>query len=535
MSAKASRLAAKYAGALIALLIASMIAAYAALYLTRGREAVIGFIDISGYIIYEEDRTAYLKMIECAIRNDTIRAVVVRVRSPGGYVTMVEDVYRALRLLSSKKPTVAVIQDIAASGGYYVAMAADWVVAEPTSLIGNIGVILIVPPRSKPSEAVVESGPYKLTGFPLTELYGVARGALRNFLSAIKESRGDRLRVSLEELSLGKLYLGSEAKEMGLIDELGTVNDAMERVVKQLHLTKYKVVPLSKVVRGLKEEWPGASVWLSRRKVSEAELLSAASGAVPLYYLSPLYVNITSQVVVKIPGPSRTVISSTQLGVEGSVLIDMSHKNNFLIDEVGTLLSEIVKGGLKVRFVGNRGEFVSAVERRPKALVIINPCEGYTTDEIKAVLEFVERGGKLILIYDPLRAPARHVNLIAMEFGFVFFGGLLYDMRENFGVPRNVVVRSFNSSHALAENLTELVLLGATHVASEGAAVAFTSNTTMLSASERCGVYTPIAASSGVVAIGDFTFLSDPYCHLADNKAFIDRLVSFIKKSSHKK
>lgn len=517
------------------LLLVLVISVFAVLYMFRRREGVIGVIDVDGYIIYDADRTAYLKMIEYALRNDTIKGVIVRVRSPGGYLSMVEDVYRALKLLSDKKPTIAVIQDIAASGGYYIALGATTIIAEPGSFIGNVGVIVIVPYQIRPTEKVLESGPYKLSGVSPLQLYDIVKVALDSFLQVIKERRGNKLKISLEELSEGKLYLGITCKEYGLVDSLGSMNDAIEMLVKLTRLERYKVVSLSSVIKEFNETWPGAMLWRQRRKVSTTKLISSNVSPFKVYYLSPLYVNLTktNQMFATQRSESLESLSSIGGGAEGTILIDLSHKNDLWLSEIGTLLSELVKQGLKVRFIGDRSNFTTLLSFA-KALMIVNPNSLYSDNEIKAIVGFVKRGGKLVLIYDPSRTYAIYINSIAMDLGIYFVDGFLYDIKNHYKIYRNIIVTEFNSSELLTKNLTKLVFFTATHIVSNGTAIAFTSNTTVLSTSESSGVYSPIVVVKNVVAIGDLTFLTDPYCYLADNKIFVKRLVEFIKGYSGK-
>jgi len=505
------------------LLLIITISVFATLYMFKEKEGVIGIIDINGYVLYDSDRTAYLKMIEYALRNDTIKGVIVRVRSPGGYVSMIEDIYNALKMLSEKKPTIAVVQDVAASGGYYIALGASLIMAEPDSFIGNIGVIVIVPYQIRPTEKVLESGPYKLLGVSLIELYDVVKIALDNFLHAIKERRGDKLKVPLEELVKGKLYLGTTCKEYGLIDKLGTMNDAIEMMMKLTNLKKYKIISLTSVVRKLNETWPGTLLWISRKKPNLTELISSNAAPLKVYYLSPLYINLTKDYQILTAQQLKNLEHSLsgKLGTVGTVLIDFSHKNDIQTSEIGTLLSELIKSGLKIKFVSDKQEFLSLLNKEVKALIIANPNAPYSDDEIKSVTNFVKEGGKVILIYDPSRVYAIYINTIAIELGVYFIDGYLYDMKNNFKIYRNIIITKFNESEPLAKNLTKLILFTATHVVSRGSIVAFTSNTTVLSTSETREVYSPIVVVGNVVAIGDLTFLTDPYCYLADNKIFV--------------
>jgi len=172
-----------------------------------------------------------------------VKAVVVVVDSFGGYSNYVEQLYLSLKHLNERKPVVAVAVN-ALSGGYYICAAASYIFAHPSSFVGAVGVISTAPPLLVPSEVVVETGPYKHTGFSRLLFFSNLSHALDSFLSAIEEGRGSRLKASREELSRGLIYLGTEAVKLGLVDEIGTFDQALEKAVERAGLSIYKVVEL---------------------------------------------------------------------------------------------------------------------------------------------------------------------------------------------------------------------------------------------------------------------------------------------------
>ncbi|MEM2137178.1 MAG: S49 family peptidase, partial [Candidatus Methanomethylicia archaeon] len=249
----------------------------------------IGVINVYGYMLSDYDKELYINTILHAYLNSSIAGVVLRVDSPGGYAFIVEDIYNALKLLNSVKPVVAVVEGLAASGGYYVCLGAREIYSTPTSLIGNIGLIASQPYLVIPSEAIIETGPYKYTGFSLKEMPFVVNKALGNFMNAIISSRGLRLNATVEELSLGKLYIANDAIKLGLVDGFGSFIDVVNRVARITGLVEYSIIDLTEMFK--KSIQPlGRELW-SKGELPSIELLSKLQPEpLSIYYLSPYYV-----------------------------------------------------------------------------------------------------------------------------------------------------------------------------------------------------------------------------------------------------
>lgn len=181
---------------LIALaIICIIIASGLSIYLYTGlaaRRNLIGIIGIEGPILTSEDADRCLEAINNALTNNTVKAVVLRIDSPGGYADLVEQIYLDLLELKRVKPVIASVT-LALSGGYYIAVAADYIYVEPTSLTGNVGVIGVMPPTLIPSETVLETGVCKATGFSKLLFPFNLTHALESFTSAVLNGR----RVSL--------------------------------------------------------------------------------------------------------------------------------------------------------------------------------------------------------------------------------------------------------------------------------------------------------------------------------------------------
>lgn len=187
--------------------------------------------------------TAYLRQaLEEAEGDPAVRAVVLDIVSPGGEVTASEDLYFEVLKLREHKPVVASVNELAASGAYYVASAADQIYAKPGSVVGNIGVISILPEPDLVDEQLITTGPFKLSGGPQVEAIRQLEMLKDTFLEAILAQRGDRLQVGSEVLSRGEVYLGLQAQQMGLVDQVGSQGDAIAAAAHMAGLRNYEVV-----------------------------------------------------------------------------------------------------------------------------------------------------------------------------------------------------------------------------------------------------------------------------------------------------
>ncbi|MSQ15916.1 MAG: signal peptide peptidase SppA [Dehalococcoidia bacterium] len=183
-----------------------------------------------------------VRYLERAGQNTSVRAVVLRVDSPGGGITPSDEIRNQVVKLKkeSKKPVIVSMGSTAASGGYYVSAPADTIFANETTITGSIGVISIVPNLKGLLEKVgvtadvLTSGPHKDTGsglVPLEDddrqiLQSVVNDAYERFVDVVSEGRGlDR--ESVRKLSDGRIYTGKQAKELKLIDEYGDLPEAI--------------------------------------------------------------------------------------------------------------------------------------------------------------------------------------------------------------------------------------------------------------------------------------------------------------------
>ena len=124
----------------------------------------VAIIPVSGVIIEQSFTDDVLDMLDTARQDSSIRAVVLEVDSPGGYVVTTEAIYLEVRRLRQLKPVVVAIKTTAASGGYYISVAADYIYALPTSEVGSVGAWSILPLPEELDEIAMTTGLFKATG-----------------------------------------------------------------------------------------------------------------------------------------------------------------------------------------------------------------------------------------------------------------------------------------------------------------------------------------------------------------------------------
>ena len=197
------------------------------------------------------------KLLDEISNDSTIRAVVVRIDSPGGEVAASDDIWRQMNLLSKKKPTVISMSDVAASGGYYMAMTGDPIVAYPGTETGSIGVVFGKPnlhglyDKLGITKDAVQRGRYAAIDSDYRSLNSEERQKLRDgiddsykdFVTKVADARHRRFN-EIEPLAQGRVWLGSEAKARGLVDELGGLDMAVALVKKRANIPASEPVTL---------------------------------------------------------------------------------------------------------------------------------------------------------------------------------------------------------------------------------------------------------------------------------------------------
>lgn len=201
----------------------------------------IGVIRLN-YEIAAETAEEVTRQLDYARQDDSIKAVVIVINSPGGSAAYSEELYLSVLETREIKPVVATVDLLAASGGYFMAAAADEIYAKPTSYVGSIGVIAQLPGQVFIDDFMITTGPYKAFGGTRDGMTRQIEMAKFAFLEAVEAGRGDRLRVDLAYLSRAEIYTAVQAQEMGLVDGLASTQEAIKRAAELGGLSNYEVI-----------------------------------------------------------------------------------------------------------------------------------------------------------------------------------------------------------------------------------------------------------------------------------------------------
>ncbi len=231
-----------------------------------GRAKIL-LVEISGMISSQEKEgfrpapsmiASVKEQLTKATKDENVKAIVLRINTPGGTVTASDIIYHELKTFKTtrKIPIIASIMDLGTSGGYYIAAAADSVMAHPSSVTGSIGVIMLTINARGLLEKIgveatsVTSGPRKDMGSPFRTMTAEERAIFQGlidsfyhrFLMIVQEGRSNLHMDQIKKLADGRIYTGEQAKAEGLVDEIGYLEDAVELAKKKAGLTEARVV-----------------------------------------------------------------------------------------------------------------------------------------------------------------------------------------------------------------------------------------------------------------------------------------------------
>lgn len=256
---------------------------------------------------FNNDQTAYSTPIRKALdkvaADDSIKAVVLRVHSPGGSATASEIILDATKRVKAKKPLVVSMGGVAGSGGYYVACGADTIFADASTITGSIGVVggklattamwnkiginWNASKRGANADMLSSSDVFtpqqrKRMQAWMDEIYGVFKGH-------VVAIRGDRLKKKIDEIAGGRVYTGRQALELGLVDKIGGLEDAIAFSAKQAKIKDFdiRVVPRPKnfmelLFKDISGKDDNGAVSLAVEKVAAARSSSLLDAALPL-------------------------------------------------------------------------------------------------------------------------------------------------------------------------------------------------------------------------------------------------------------
>lgn len=213
---------------------------------------IIGLVYLDD-AIYSSSAQEIILQMQTAADNPRIKAVVFILNTPGGTVADSESVYFEINRLRQHKPVVTMVEGMAASGGYYLAVGTDYIYAKPGSIVGNIGVIGYVPETPTVMEGIYSTGPYKMWSEPRDKFIRELEVQKEGFYEAVRLGRGETLQLSKEEVLSGQIWLGNEAQKNGIIDALGSTSLAYEKAASMARISHYEVKDLRSLA-GLAEK-----------------------------------------------------------------------------------------------------------------------------------------------------------------------------------------------------------------------------------------------------------------------------------------
>jgi len=232
-------------------------------------EARVLMIDVDGVIsteintgLFSREKNAVSRIyerLERAARDPRVKAVILRLDTPGGEITASDMIYHEVMKFKerTKKPVVGLMMGIAASGGYYVASACDYIIAHPTTLTGSIGVISIFPSfgdlmaKIGVKVNVIKSAEAKDSGSPFRDMTAEERKLFQaiideyyeGFLDVVAANRGERIApAELRAIADGRVYTAPQALRLKLIDAVGYFDDAFAKTLALAGLKKARLV-----------------------------------------------------------------------------------------------------------------------------------------------------------------------------------------------------------------------------------------------------------------------------------------------------
>jgi protease-4 len=220
-----------------------------------------------------------------AREDDEIKAIVLRVNSPGGSALTSDIIWREIQLTKAAKPVVVSMGDVAASGGYYISVGADKIFAEPTTITGSIGVFGTIPNLSGLAKDIGihaeqvgtnrNSVQYSLFEPMSDQFRSVVSKSVEStydtFLNRVSEGRNITV-AQADSLAQGRVWSGEDAKRLGLVDELGNLDDAIAEAAAMANIKDYGIKKFPKYKSGIErliENMQGSSAEWKENMIQE--------------------------------------------------------------------------------------------------------------------------------------------------------------------------------------------------------------------------------------------------------------------------
>ncbi len=285
--------------------------------LARDKIAVIyasGDIDMGDNGLDGIDSEKLSRTIREARQDSSIKAIVLRINSPGGSAYGAEVIWREVKLTAETKPLIASMGDVAASGGYYIAAAADTIMADRTTITGSIGIFAVIPNAGKLlnnklgiTQDVVKTNEHSdilsvkrpMTGFEQKVLQNYIENGYDTFIGRVADGRS-MTKAQVDSIGQGRVWASGNAIKIGLVDLYGGIEDAVNLAAKMSNLEHYRVVQLPKIEDPI-EQWIKELSGNAKMRVLKSELgdqykiykeLKEISGMNGVYTRVPYDINI---------------------------------------------------------------------------------------------------------------------------------------------------------------------------------------------------------------------------------------------------
>jgi len=230
---------------------------------------------------------------------------------------------------------------------------------------------------------------------------------------------------------------------------------------------------------------------------------------------------------IVVPGAPLTEFSDSFTQGEGTILIDLAHYNNFDVEELSVLTLRLISRGLTIEFL-DIGDDLGTELYEADALILVCPQMEFSGLEGETVDQFVNNGGKLLLIADPTRPS--EINSLSLQFGLIFEPDYLYNLKENDANYRNIFVTEFKENE-ITNGLEKIALYTTGSISSDDCGIALVDENTFSSLIETRTELSPIALAkeAKVLAIYDLTFISEPYNGILDNNQLISNIADWLQ------
>jgi len=205
--------------------------------------------------------------ISKARKDDKVKAIVLRINSPGGSALASDIIWREVQLATEKKPVVVSMGDVAASGGYYIAAPSTYIFAEPSTITGSIGVFGLFPNAQKLLNDKlgitidsVKFGRFSDLGNASRPFNNEEKEILQsfiertydNFISRVAEGR-HKNKADIDSIAQGRVWAASDALNLGLVDKIGSIDDAIKFAAQKANITNYRITEMPKLKDPLQE------------------------------------------------------------------------------------------------------------------------------------------------------------------------------------------------------------------------------------------------------------------------------------------